>query len=172
MKRALLIITMICVIAQVSAQSLDVSHWRGSVSHQNTFHNSYRIYSLGVEYRPTSACAVGLEGGMNGTKSMQQYSWGVNASVYPLEFIDISDSRFKPYVKCSYLWQYYTIEKLGYVVSHDVELPIKRHFRGWGGFIGVDFRLLDNIFLFGEAGFNEYKNYSAGIKINIDGWKK
>jgi hypothetical protein len=36
----------------------------------------------------------------------------------------------------------------------------------------VDFRLLDNIFLFGEAGFNEYKNYSAGIKINIDGWKK
>ncbi|MCF8361903.1 MAG: hypothetical protein K9G70_04685 [Prolixibacteraceae bacterium] len=171
MKRILIIFLLFSCV-YLSAQTVQTSHWCGSVSHQNTFHNSYRIYSLGLEYRPISACTVGLEGGMNGTKYMKQYSWGVNASVYPLEFVDIKDSRFNPYVKLSYLWQYYTIEKLGYVVSHDVELPIKRHFNGWGGFIGMDFRLLDNIFLFGEAGFNKHKNYSAGIKINIDGWKK
>ncbi|MDA3817567.1 MAG: hypothetical protein PF486_09335 [Prolixibacteraceae bacterium] len=172
MKKALLIITLICVIAQVPAQTLDVSHWRGSVSYQNSFHNSYRIYSLGVEYRPINAFTVGLEGGLNGSEFMTQYSWGVNASVYPLEFVDIKDLRFKPYVKCSYLWQYYTIEKLSYEVSYDVDLPIRRHFNGWGGFFGLDFKLFNNIFLFGEVGFNEHKNYSAGIKINIDGWEK
>jgi hypothetical protein len=154
----------------LNAQENPSSHWRGYVSYQNTFHNSYQLFSLGADYMPVEGIWLGVNGGTYFSDKFFQSGWGINTSVYPLQFFSKKNRRLKPYLKCSYQWIQYEIKEVEYETD-DLELPIHGFDHGLGGFIGADFRLFKNVFLFAEVGLSKYNNYSAGIKINIDGWK-